>query len=344
MGAGTTACARPHHRRGAVNVGLLRSWGLWVFFGALGGTLLASAISGAALSIVFGVVALAVALYMAFTPADFKIRDGLPTGIAGAGSGFGIGGLSAMMGIGGGTLCVPYFNAFGFPVHRAVGTAAAIGLIIALPAAAVFIISGWGIAALPQASVGHVNLLGLVLIAPFTTLTAPLGVKLAYRLSPLSLKRALGPVPCRHRDPPAGRAGDFALHGHDHPDRRHAEAGDRAFHTNSARPPHRYPLIRSGRHVMALTIVANIHAAPGQEELVRSELEKLVEPTRKEPGCLQCDLHRDNDDPVHFLFFENRENRDLWLQHMNAPHLAAYLQARDGAVENFTIHEMTKEA
>lgn len=95
---------------------------------------------------------------------------------------------------------------------------------------------------------------------------------------------------------------------------------------------------------MALTIVANIHAAPGQEELVRSELEKLVEPTRKEPGCLQCDLHRDNDDPVHFLFFENWENRDLWLQHMNAPHLAAYLQARDGAVENFTIHEMTKEA
>jgi len=75
-------------------------------------------------------------------------------------------------------------------VHRAVGTAAAIGLIIALPAAIGFIITGWGIEALPQASVGHVNLLGLVLIAPFTTLTAPLGVRLAHRLSPRVLKLA----------------------------------------------------------------------------------------------------------------------------------------------------------
>jgi uncharacterized membrane protein YfcA len=181
--------ARSHHRRGAVDVELLRSWSLWIFIGSVAGTLLASANSGTTLSVVFGVVALSVALYMALTRPDFKVRDGLPTGVLGASSGFGIGGLSAMMGIGGGTLCVPYFNAFGFPVHRAVGTAAAIGLIIALPAAIGFIISGWGIAALPQASVGHVNLLGLVLIAPFTTLTAPLGVMLAHKLSPRALKR-----------------------------------------------------------------------------------------------------------------------------------------------------------
>ena len=93
-----------------------------------------------------------------------------------------------MMGIGGGTLCVPYFNAFGFPVHRAVGTAAAIGLVIALPATIGFVATGWGIPALPEASVGHVNLLGLILIAPFTSLTAPLGVRLAHRLSARALK------------------------------------------------------------------------------------------------------------------------------------------------------------
>ena len=93
---------------------------------------------------------------------------------------------------------------------------------------------------------------------------------------------------------------------------------------------------------MTLTIVANILAAPGKEELVHAELQKLVTPTRAERGCLQYDLHRNNNDPAHFLFFENWESRDLWQQHMNAPHIAAYAQATDGAVESFTLFEMTK--
>jgi len=180
--------ARAHHRRGAVDWTLLRTWGPFIFAGSITGVLIASIVSGAALTAIFAVVALAVAAYMAFTPADFRLREGLPGGVAGRASGFGIGGTSAMMGIGGGTLCVPYFNAFGFPVHRAVGTASAIGLIIAVPAAAGFIISGWGINALPQASVGHVNLLGLILIAPFASLTAPLGARIAHRLTPRALK------------------------------------------------------------------------------------------------------------------------------------------------------------
>ncbi|MEM7023061.1 MAG: putative quinol monooxygenase [Pseudomonadota bacterium] len=95
---------------------------------------------------------------------------------------------------------------------------------------------------------------------------------------------------------------------------------------------------------MPLTIVANIHAAPGKEDLVHAELEKLVDPTRKEHGCLQYDLHRDNEKSGHFLFYENWESRDLWQQHMSAAHLAAYLKATEGAVEAFTINEMTKVA
>ncbi|MBT4905429.1 MAG: sulfite exporter TauE/SafE family protein [Rhodospirillaceae bacterium] len=180
--------ARSHHRRGAVDTNLLRKWGVWILLGSVAGTLIAGAVDGPVLSMVFAFVALTVAIYMATTSADFRIRDSLPAGIAGRISGFVIGGLSAMMGIGGGTLCVPYFNAFGFPVHRAVGTAAAIGLVIALPATIGFVATGWGIPALPEASVGHVNLLGLILIAPFTSLTAPLGVRLAHRLSARALK------------------------------------------------------------------------------------------------------------------------------------------------------------
>ena len=180
--------ARSHHRRGAVDTGLLKRWGAWILLGSVAGTLIAGAVDRPVLSMVFAFVALAVAVYMAATSAEFRIRDSLPAGIVGGASGFTIGGLSAMMGIGGGTLCVPYFNAFGFPVHRAVGTAAAIGLIIALPATIGFVATGWGIPALPRASVGHVNLLGLILIAPFTSLTAPIGVRLAHGMSARTLK------------------------------------------------------------------------------------------------------------------------------------------------------------
>lgn len=91
-----------------------------------------------------------------------------------------------------------------------------------------------------------------------------------------------------------------------------------------------------------LTIVAHIVAGTDKIELVRSELEKLIDITRAEVGCVQYDLHQDNDNPAHFMFFENWESRELWQQHMSAPHLAAYMSATEGAVESFTLHEMTK--
>jgi len=89
-----------------------------------------------------------------------------------------------------------------------------------------------------------------------------------------------------------------------------------------------------------LTIVANIHANPDQIDLVKAELEKLVPITRAEKGCIQYDLHRDNENPAHFMFYENWESRELWQTHMNAPHLAVYMKATDGAVAEFTLSEM----
>lgn len=90
-----------------------------------------------------------------------------------------------------------------------------------------------------------------------------------------------------------------------------------------------------------LTIVANIKANPDQIELVKSELLKLIDETRAEEGCLNYDLHQDNDNPAHFMFYENWESRELWQTHMNAPHLAAYMEATEGAVAEFTLNEMT---
>ena len=90
-----------------------------------------------------------------------------------------------------------------------------------------------------------------------------------------------------------------------------------------------------------LTIVANIIANENKIDLVKAELEKLIDITRKEDGCLQYDLHRDNENPVHFMFYENWESRAHWQIHMNNTHLADYMAATDGAVASFTLNEMT---
>ena len=76
-----------------------------------------------------------------------------------------------------------------------------------------------------------------------------------------------------------------------------------------------------------LAIVSNSHAEADQIDLVRAELEKLIPITRAEEGCIQYDLHQDNDNPAHFLFYENWTSRELWQAHMTAPHLAAYKEA-----------------
>ena len=91
----------------------------------------------------------------------------------------------------------------------------------------------------------------------------------------------------------------------------------------------------------ALTIVARIEAKTEKVEQVKSELVKLIETTRKEDGCIQYDLHQDNDRPEVFLFYENWESRDLWQTHMSNTHLAEFNAATQGAVADFTLNEMT---
>lgn len=91
-----------------------------------------------------------------------------------------------------------------------------------------------------------------------------------------------------------------------------------------------------------LTIVARIEAKQNRVDTVKSELLKLIGPTRQEQGCNQYDLHQDNEHPEIFVFYENWENRELWQTHMNSEHIHAYMAATDGAVHDFTVNEMTK--
>ncbi len=93
-----------------------------------------------------------------------------------------------------------------------------------------------------------------------------------------------------------------------------------------------------------LTIVANILAREGQGEMVKAELLKLIDVTRTEDGCINYDLHQDNENPNLFLFFENWQNRELWQKHMNNEHLAKYKRLTEGAIDEFTVFEMTQIA
>jgi uncharacterized membrane protein YfcA len=101
-----------------------------------------------------------------------------------------IGFISALMGIGGGTLSVPTLASFSFPVHRAVGTSSALGLLIAIPGVAGFIWAGLGVAGRPPLSLGFVSLPAVLIIAPISYLLAPWGAHLAHVLNARYLKLA----------------------------------------------------------------------------------------------------------------------------------------------------------
>jgi quinol monooxygenase YgiN len=93
---------------------------------------------------------------------------------------------------------------------------------------------------------------------------------------------------------------------------------------------------------MALTIVAHVHAAAGKQEALFTALRALVPPTLAEAGCVKYDLHRDDSDPAHFMFYETWETRDHWLDHMKAPHLVAHQAATKEMVASAAIYELTR--
>ena len=183
---------RSHHKRGAVDWSLLSRWGPAVAVGVICGTIIAGSVHGDVLTAVFGTVAALVAVHMAIGSDRLKLADRLPGEPIRSGTGVVIGTISSMMGIGGATLSVPTLVMCSYPIRRAVGTASAIGLVIAVPGAIGFMIAGWGVAALPVASLGFVNLLGFALIIPATVLSAPLGARLAHGIPPRLLRIAFG--------------------------------------------------------------------------------------------------------------------------------------------------------
>lgn len=175
--------------RSSVDVDAVRRMAPWIVLGVIAGIVIAYYATSEVLRsiwIVFG-TALAVKMYLGRD--DWRIAEKLPPPPQlEAAAGF-IGLASTLMGIGGATFTIPLFTLYGMPLLRAVGTATGVGSVVALPAIAGYIISGWGEPGLPPLSLGYVNL-GACVIAPLAVLTAPLGVRVAHGISKRTLELA----------------------------------------------------------------------------------------------------------------------------------------------------------
>ncbi|UOA34172.1 hypothetical protein DSM110093_04007 (plasmid) [Sulfitobacter sp. DSM 110093] len=181
-----------HFKRGAIDMDLLKLWAPSLLVGVVIGALLGGYVSGLILVAVFATVAALVAIDMIFrktkddpTPRSFAKPVWAMLGVV-------TGGLSAMMGIGGGTIGVPLLNFLGYDIRRAVGTSAAIGFIIGLPGAVVYALTGLGAEGLPPFSLGYVNLAAAAIIIPLTSSFAHVGVKLAHSIPRRALRFAFG--------------------------------------------------------------------------------------------------------------------------------------------------------
>ena len=179
-----------HHRRGSVDWHTLQRFAPGLALGALAGAFVADALTGTALQRIVGTGAILVAVQMALPRRPSSAPPGLRAGaieLFGAGGMIGL--LSSLVGIGGGSLSVPYLSLRGLGIHRAVGTAAAAGIPIAWGGAAGFIYNGWEVPGIPTPALGYVLLSAWVGMGLFSVLTAPLGARLAHAARPQTLKR-----------------------------------------------------------------------------------------------------------------------------------------------------------
>lgn len=179
-----------HHRRGAVRWDLFTRMAPGIMAGAGLGALIAALISSTGLRSLFGIFEILVAGYLFFspTPTPRHRQDGISTLQLTAAGGI-IGTVSSLLGIGGGTMTVPFLSWNRIRMQEAVATASACGLPIALAGSAGFVVAGWGQANLPAAATGYLYWPALLGIIVTSMLTAPLGARLAHALNAARLKR-----------------------------------------------------------------------------------------------------------------------------------------------------------
>ncbi len=180
--------SRAHHKRGAVHFDILKNITPGILIGTFLGGLVATHLPVLFLRAFFICFLVFVAAQMLSGYRPPASRE-LPGRLGTAGVGGVIGLVSSFVGIGGGTLSVPFMTFCNVPMHHAVGTSAAIGFPIAVAGTLGYITGGWGAPNLPDGCLGYVNLIAFAGIACVSFFTAPLGAKLSHALPTAKLKK-----------------------------------------------------------------------------------------------------------------------------------------------------------
>ncbi|NMG02006.1 sulfite exporter TauE/SafE family protein [Azoarcus taiwanensis] len=182
------ASLRAHHRHGAVRWDIVRTITPGILVGTFGATFIASRVPSEPLAVFFACFMAYVSVQMLLNVKPKPSRD-LPGPVGMTAVGSGIGGVSALVAIGGGSLSVPFMTWCNVKVHNAIGTSAAIGLPIAIAGTVGYLVNGWSAEGMPDFSFGFVNLPAFVLLSVASVYTAPLGARLAHKLPVTTLKK-----------------------------------------------------------------------------------------------------------------------------------------------------------
>lgn len=191
---------RAHHAKGAVDMSILKVWAVPVVLGVIAGSVIARYAPADLFKGVFVVVAGVSAIRLLFGKDTWRFGLDMPSKAIMVAYGWLIGVLSALMGIGGGQLSNMFMTFYNRPIHQAIATSSGLGILISIPGALGYIYAGWPHMAdyptvtafqLPLA-LGYVSVLGFLLFIPTSVWMAPIGARLAHRLSKRRLEVAFG--------------------------------------------------------------------------------------------------------------------------------------------------------
>ena len=182
---------KTHMEYDAVDFKMIKSFGIFILLGVITGTFLAVSLKTSTLILFFSIFALMVGLFFIFLREKLVENPKKISNFIKNISGVIIGFISVPLGIGGGSLMVPFMRTFGYDIRKSIGTAAAVGFLIAISGTTTMIIGGNLIDNINTPfSVGYINLLGFVVFVPVTMIMARLGAKTVYKIN----KKILGKI------------------------------------------------------------------------------------------------------------------------------------------------------
>ncbi len=184
---------KTHMEYDAVDFKLIKSFGLFILFGVIAGTFLAVNLKTPAFVLFFSIMAFIVGLFFIFFREQLLKNPKMISNSAKNISGVIIGFISVLLGIGGGSLMVPFMRTFGYDIRRSIGTAAGVGFLIAVFGTITMITGGKIVDNINTPySLGYVNLLGFLVFVPVTMIMARVGAKAVYRINKNILSKIFG--------------------------------------------------------------------------------------------------------------------------------------------------------